>query len=184
MNLRRIRRGLLGGIVSLCIGTSAYGQTPQSEQAFKDASQNVIDAAVSIFQCLSAGKKEKSEAVKIDKAIGLLQKASQQYEMLERERGHKAFKPQGDGLTLTIKLIRDFAEDPEVKLPNKLETEGQVAELNRRSIEILTEVIKGWHGSCSTPFKEKKRYIELIGAKVRVEKASQLGEIAFSTSMK
>jgi hypothetical protein len=181
---RRSSLRIISAIVTLCIGTSAHGQTPQSEQAFKDASQNAIDAAVAIFQCLSAGKQENSEALLIDKAIGLLQKASLQYEMLQRERGHKAFKPQGADLTLTIKLIQDFSQDPEVKLSNKLESEGQVAELNRRAIEILTAVIKGWHGSCSTPFKEKKNYIELIGAKVRMEKASQLAEIAFSTSMK
>jgi hypothetical protein len=180
----RIQLRLLSAFASLCVGISAHGQTPQSEQAFKDASQSAIDAAVVIFQCLSAGKKDKSEAVLINQAIGLLKEASQQYAKLRRERGDKAFRPKGADVELTVKLIEDFNQDPQVKLSNKLETEGQVADLNKLSIDLLTRVIQGWHGSCSTPFKDRKKYIELIGAKVRVEKASQLGEIAFSTSMK
>lgn len=157
----------------------AQAQTDKTTELFRDASTAVIDASALIFECLSAAKKDKTAPSKIHDAAKLLKTATDKYETLMGQRGGKEFVRPKEHEDLIARISSDFRADPVLKWQGA-KTEGEIAQLNYDAIRGLQKTIESWQGQCQIPTRNIQAYVDFIGAKVRVEKASQLAEIAFS----
>jgi hypothetical protein len=63
---------------------------------------------------------------------------------------------------------------------DRIETEGQIAKLNREAIDRLTSRVGKWDKACAAPSSNVDAFVEFVRAKVLLESASTLAEIAWN----
>ena len=166
---------LLGGLFILP-ASGAWAATPETEAAFKAASAKVWDATALIFKCLADARSGLAPA-KLNDADNKLQDAILAYEELRKQRAGKQFQP-GDYAEQATRIELELKPGSPIKL------EEEVIKINQDEIAGLKAQIAAWHGRCEVPTRNPTAFLALFKAKIRVEQASQLSEIAFAVHLK
>ncbi len=151
----------------------ASAATKESDQAYKDASARVWEATSLIFQCLASARSGVGPQLlyDADKKLGL---ALDAYANLSKLRDGKEFEP-GDAYVVEVDQIKRY-----LGIDGKIKLEEEIIVLNRHEIDALRKQIADWHGKCETPVRKTSELLRLFEAKIRLERASQLSEIAFA----
>lgn len=154
----------------------AWAATPESDAAFRGASAKVWDATALIFKCLAHARSGLAPA-ELHDADTRLQGAIDAYTDLRKLRGGKEFQPGDFGKQAT-------RIESELELKNPIKLEEEVIVLNQEEIAGLKSQIATWRGRCEVPTRNPAVLLKLFEAKIRVERASQLSEIAFALHLK
>ena len=167
--------GLLAGAL-LAVSLSVPAANAESEKAFKDASAHFLNASSLIFACLSQARGGLAKQQLYD-AIKELDSADNDYAVLRKLRAGKEFSAE-DFVQQVNVIKRELGIDTAIKL------EEEVIDFNQRELRALKKQIEGWKGNCDIPVKQKQEYLKLFNSKIRVERASQLAEIAFAQRLR
>jgi len=166
----RIAAAVLAGLVVFAFDARAANQT--SKETYNSAAALIYQSASLIFTCLSNGKKKNLETAKLGKdALDSLQAASRKLGELKDWDNDKFEAPSG-----TEALVNRVATELKVS-PAEFKS-VHVRTFATQAVEEMAKLVGGWT-DCSAPFKTNADYIKFIGAKVNLERATQLAEIAY-----
>jgi hypothetical protein len=149
---------------------------PDLKGLYRMASQNVFEATGDIFSCLSDARKGNPTRTVyyLGDAGKSLNDARNSYNQIATDRRKTAFRPRTEDSDVR-KIISDYNTEQEGSGKKALDFEGDIAQKNVDAIADLLKQISTWK-NCSPSIKE---LLDLFQNKIKLERASQIAEIAW-----
>jgi hypothetical protein len=151
----------------------ARAANDKSKELYNLAAAAIYQSASQIFICLSNGKKKDLQSTKLGTdALKQLELANERLADLKGWDNEK-FEISDSGTSALVKMV-----SAELGVPPEEFKSVHVRTFAIRAVDEMAKLIGGWT-DCSAPFKTNADYIRFIGAKVKLERATQLSEIAY-----